>query len=370
MRTALAVEARDGKLHVFFPPLYAAEDWLDLAASVEDTAEELGVKVVLEGYPPPRDPRMNQFSVTPDPGVIEVNIHPAEHWAEMVEPHHAALPGRARGRSGHAEIHARRPPCRHRRRQPRRDGRRHAEGQPVPAPPRSAEKPARLLAQPSEPVLRVQRPVHRPHQPASAHRRSAHGQHDRAGNRLRADLRRPRDAALADRPPVPQHPRRHHGKYPPHRILHRQDVCAGKPPPAASVWSNSARSKCRPMRRMSSRADAADARRRRRVLANAVRAHAGALGHPPARRFHAAAFRAPGFPGVLEELAQLGFPLEPPGSRRTWNSASRRSAMSPWTASASKSATRSSPGTCWARNRLQAAPCAMSTAPPNACRRA
>jgi uncharacterized protein (DUF2126 family) len=85
VRTALAVEPRDGKLHVFFPPLYAAEDWLDLAAAIEATAEEFGTQVVLEGYQPPRDPRLNQFSVTPDPGVIEVNIHPAETWAEMVE---------------------------------------------------------------------------------------------------------------------------------------------------------------------------------------------------------------------------------------------------------------------------------------------
>ena len=85
VRTALTVEARDGKLHVFFPPLYAAEDWLDLAAAIEDTAEEFSTQVVLEGYQPPRDPRLNQFSVTPDPGVIEVNIHPAESWADMVE---------------------------------------------------------------------------------------------------------------------------------------------------------------------------------------------------------------------------------------------------------------------------------------------
>ena len=85
VRTALTVEARGGKLHIFFPPLYAAEDWLDLAAAIEDTAEEFHLQVVLEGYQPPRDPRLNQFSVTPDPGVIEVNVHPAENFTEMVE---------------------------------------------------------------------------------------------------------------------------------------------------------------------------------------------------------------------------------------------------------------------------------------------
>ena len=77
VRTALADEARDGILHVFYPPLYAVEDWLELTAAVEDTAQEFGRKVVLEGYLPPEDPRVLNFSVTPDPGVLEVNIHPA-----------------------------------------------------------------------------------------------------------------------------------------------------------------------------------------------------------------------------------------------------------------------------------------------------
>jgi uncharacterized protein (DUF2126 family)/transglutaminase-like putative cysteine protease len=85
VRTALCVEPRDGKIHIFLPPLYAAEDWLDLAAAIEDTAASLGTQVVLEGYLPPRDSRLNHFSITPDPGVIEVNIHPAESWPEMVE---------------------------------------------------------------------------------------------------------------------------------------------------------------------------------------------------------------------------------------------------------------------------------------------
>ncbi len=84
VRTALAVESRDGMLHVFFPPLYAVEDWLSLTAAVEETASEIGRKVVLEGYLPPEDDRILHFSVTPDPGVIEVNVHPATNWADQV----------------------------------------------------------------------------------------------------------------------------------------------------------------------------------------------------------------------------------------------------------------------------------------------
>jgi uncharacterized protein (DUF2126 family) len=72
-------------LYVFMPPLARLEDYLDLLAAIEATAETLGVKIVLEGYPPPRDPRLKLLQVTPDPGVIEVNIHPAHNWRELVE---------------------------------------------------------------------------------------------------------------------------------------------------------------------------------------------------------------------------------------------------------------------------------------------
>ncbi len=100
-RTALCVEVRDprrasgpkaealgkssGVLYIFMPPLEKLGDYLDLLAAIEATAESLGVRIVLEGYPPPRDPRLKLLQVTPDPGVIEVNIHPVSNWKELVK---------------------------------------------------------------------------------------------------------------------------------------------------------------------------------------------------------------------------------------------------------------------------------------------
>ncbi|MBY0510272.1 MAG: transglutaminase family protein [Rhodospirillaceae bacterium] len=84
VRTALAVEARHGRLYVFMPPTEKLEDYLDLIEAIEETAVETGLPVIIEGYTPPRDPRLNSLAVTPDPGVIEVNVHPAASWDELL----------------------------------------------------------------------------------------------------------------------------------------------------------------------------------------------------------------------------------------------------------------------------------------------
>ena len=83
-QTAFCVEARQGRLYVFMPPTSYLEHYIELLQAVEATAEELAMPVVIEGYEPPGDPRIERILVTPDPGVIEVNVHPAKSWDELV----------------------------------------------------------------------------------------------------------------------------------------------------------------------------------------------------------------------------------------------------------------------------------------------
>ena len=84
-RTAMCAQPRNGVLYIFMPPLESLEDYLEIVASVEATAEAMGQPILFEGYEPPRDPRLVNFRITPDPGVIEVNIHPSACWDNLVE---------------------------------------------------------------------------------------------------------------------------------------------------------------------------------------------------------------------------------------------------------------------------------------------
>ncbi|TWU46920.1 transglutaminase family protein [Rubripirellula reticaptiva] len=83
--TAICVECRFGRLHIFMPPTQRLEDYLDLVDAIESTCEALKVPVVLEGYLPPPDDRVEYFKVTPDPGVIEVNTQPTATWKDLVD---------------------------------------------------------------------------------------------------------------------------------------------------------------------------------------------------------------------------------------------------------------------------------------------
>jgi len=83
IRPSLCVQAREGRLHVFLPYASKLADYLDLLAAVEDTCQYLQKPVWLEGYAPPSDQRLRSFSVTPDPGVLEINLPPASNWDEL-----------------------------------------------------------------------------------------------------------------------------------------------------------------------------------------------------------------------------------------------------------------------------------------------
>ncbi|MBP9892316.1 MAG: transglutaminase family protein [Planctomycetes bacterium] len=83
-RTAMCIEPRDGALNIFLPPVTNAQDFLDLISAIEEAAAKTNQPVRLEGYPPPRDPRLRECLVTPDPGVIEVNLPVSERFSDYI----------------------------------------------------------------------------------------------------------------------------------------------------------------------------------------------------------------------------------------------------------------------------------------------
>ncbi|KFE69961.1 transglutaminase family protein [Hyalangium minutum] len=101
VRTALAFEARGGTVHVFLPPLARAEDFFDLVSIIDQAREHTGIAIQLEGYPPPSSPLLYRFAVTPDPGVLEVNLPPVSSNREYTE-----LVGQVFDAALHAGLHS------------------------------------------------------------------------------------------------------------------------------------------------------------------------------------------------------------------------------------------------------------------------
>ena len=205
--------------------------------------------VLLEGYAPPADPRLNVIKVTPDPGVIEVNIHPSPQLGRAGRDHRRrSTRRRAQSRLGTEKFML--------------DGR-HAGtgggnhvvlGGATPADSPFLRRPdllriaGRLLAEPPVALLPVLRPVHRPDQPGAARRRGARTTSSTSWRSRCAQIPEPGGGdlpALAGRPALPQPAGRRHRQHAPRRDLHRQALLARRPDRPARAWSSSAPSRCR-----------------------------------------------------------------------------------------------------------------------------
>ena len=352
------------------PPLESSSDYLELVAAVEDTASALGRPVVIEGYPIPFDPRLEKMSVTPDPGVIEVNVRPAASWSRARPRDDGALRGRAAARLSTEKFML--------------DGRHTGTGggnhvmlggpSPADSPflrrPDLLAQPGRLLAEPSLALVPLLRSLHRPDEPGAARRRGAAGQRLRARDRVPAGVGR----APGERPP-----------WLVDRIFrnllvdvtgntHRTEFCIDKlySPERASGRLGLVELRAfemPPHARMSLAQQLLVRALVARFWREPYRRAPGALGHAAPRSLPLAALRRRRTCAACSRsCGARATRSSAAGSTRSSSSASRRSAPSRRAASSSSCAPRSSRGTCSARSRRPAVPSATWTRRSSACR--
>ncbi len=310
VKTALCIEVRAGKVYLFLPPLALLEDFITLVAAIEATVRALGVRVRMEGYAPPDDTRLGRFAVTPDPGVIEVNIHPAASWDELRQRIEVLYEEARLARLGTDKFML--------------DGRHTGTGggnHVTLGAASAADSP--LLRRPDllQSLITFGRTIRRSHTfsrgPSSGPRANRRAWTRRAATRCTNSRSRSSNWMRSSRPASPMRNRgwwiascaissstlrviRIAPNSPSTSSTHRAV-------PQAAGIAGASRIRDAAACAHEPRADPAAACVDRALLVAALSRQAGPLGHAPARRIHAPPFRDPGYRDVVRELSGAGY---------------------------------------------------------------